>query len=193
MQDPMMLSNLMGYPQNFDNNQSPVEQVAIKKLPNPQNYKIVKCKNFEMGIIFLFNWHNYFLGNCKYKNLCTFAHGEAELRTKNENSFLSTNQTENNFNNNNSNNNNNTNFMQQMYNPYAQMNDMSAYQGYNNNPVWNGDFNQMYNFQNLPNNLNENGMINPNSINLNVNMMDMNSIDPNMLIFLQQQNRNIQN
>ena len=51
----MMLSNLMGYPQNFDNNQSPVEQVAIKKLPNPQNYKIVKCKNFEMGIIFLFN------------------------------------------------------------------------------------------------------------------------------------------
>lgn len=27
--------------------QQPVEQFAIKKLPNPQNYKIVKCKNFE--------------------------------------------------------------------------------------------------------------------------------------------------
>ena len=27
-----------------------VEQLAIKKLPNPQNYKIVKCKNFESGI-----------------------------------------------------------------------------------------------------------------------------------------------
>ena len=38
-------NNKMNQP-NFYNNQ-PIEQVAIKKLPNPQNYKIVKCKNFD--------------------------------------------------------------------------------------------------------------------------------------------------
>jgi hypothetical protein len=37
----------MGY--NFNTTNQPVEQVAMKKLPNPQNYKIVKCKNFDMG------------------------------------------------------------------------------------------------------------------------------------------------
>ena len=30
------------------NNQMDQAQ-AIKKLPNPQNYKIVKCKNFDIG------------------------------------------------------------------------------------------------------------------------------------------------
>jgi hypothetical protein len=47
MQDPMMFNNPMGY--NFNTTNQPVEQVAMKKLPNPQNYKIVKCKNFDMG------------------------------------------------------------------------------------------------------------------------------------------------
>ena len=35
---------------NNNNNSQQVEQNAIKKLPNPQNYKIVKCKNFDMGM-----------------------------------------------------------------------------------------------------------------------------------------------
>ena len=44
-----------------------------KKVPNPANFKIVKCKNFEKE------------GQCKYGNTCTFAHGETDLRTKSEN------------------------------------------------------------------------------------------------------------
>ena len=43
----MMFNNAMGY--NFNVSNQPIEQVAMKKLPNPQNYKIVKCKNFETG------------------------------------------------------------------------------------------------------------------------------------------------
>ena len=129
--------------------------------------------------------------------MCTFAHGEAELRTKNENSFLTTNETENNFPNINPNN----NFMQQMYNPYSQMNEMNSFPNlnYNNNPNY-GDFSQMYNFQNLPLHHmqnNENAMINPNNINLNSNLMGMDgSLDPNLLNFYHQQqllNRNTQN
>ena len=47
----MNFGNVMNYQQNLNNSSSnqPIEQIAIKKLPNPQNYKIVKCKNFEMG------------------------------------------------------------------------------------------------------------------------------------------------
>lgn len=36
------------------------------------NYKIVKCKNFENE------------GQCKYGSHCTFAHGDQELRSKND-------------------------------------------------------------------------------------------------------------
>jgi hypothetical protein len=46
----------------------------MKKPLNPQNYKIVKCKNFESG-------------SCKYGDNCTFAHGDEEVRSKTENSF----------------------------------------------------------------------------------------------------------
>ena len=34
-------NNMGGDRQNFTN--------PVKKMPNPSNYKIVKCKNFEMG------------------------------------------------------------------------------------------------------------------------------------------------
>lgn len=44
-----------------------------KKTPNPANFKIVKCKNFERD------------GMCKYGNACTFAHGDADLRAKTDN------------------------------------------------------------------------------------------------------------
>ena len=40
---------------------------------NVLNYKIAKCKNWEKD------------GNCKYGIHCTFAHGDAELRNKNDN------------------------------------------------------------------------------------------------------------
>ena len=73
-----------------------------------------------------------------------------------------------------------------MYNPYSQMQEMNAFQNYNINQNY-SDFNQMYNFQNPS--------VNPNNINLNTNMMgiDINSIDPNLLsYFQQQQNRNTQ-
>lgn len=40
---------------------------------NPLNYKIVKCKNYEKD------------GSCKYGNHCTYAHGDDDLRSKNEN------------------------------------------------------------------------------------------------------------
>ena len=44
-----------------------------KKSLNLQNYKIVKCKYWEKD------------NNCRYGSLCTFAHGDQELRTKSEN------------------------------------------------------------------------------------------------------------
>ena len=47
--------------------------IPQKKGPNPQNYKIVKCKYWEKD------------GTCCYGTLCSFAHGDAELRTKSQN------------------------------------------------------------------------------------------------------------
>ena len=47
-----------------------------KKGPNLQNYKIVKCKYWEKD------------GTCRYGTLCTFAHGDNELRKKSENIAL---------------------------------------------------------------------------------------------------------
>ncbi len=64
----MMSTNFLPNPDDMSSNNQ-------KKLPNPANFKIVKCKNFERE------------GHCKYGNTCTFAHGETELRTKTENSI----------------------------------------------------------------------------------------------------------
>ena len=42
---------------------------------NALNYKIVKCKNYEKD------------GTCKYGMHCTFAHGDSEMRNKNDNLY----------------------------------------------------------------------------------------------------------
>ena len=46
-----------------------------KSVPNPANFKIIKCKNWETS------------GSCKYGSVCTFAHGDSELRTKSDNNI----------------------------------------------------------------------------------------------------------
>ena len=48
-------------------------RTQTKKGTNSQNYKIVKCKYFERD------------GTCRYGTLCSFAHGESELRKKSDN------------------------------------------------------------------------------------------------------------
>lgn len=48
-----------------------------KKGLNVQNYKIVKCKYYEKD------------GSCRYGSLCTFAHGDEDLRTKGDNVMAS--------------------------------------------------------------------------------------------------------
>lgn len=52
------------------NNHDPTKP---KTTPDPSNFKIVKCKNWESS------------GSCKYGSVCTFAHGDFELRTKSDN------------------------------------------------------------------------------------------------------------
>ena len=47
----------------------------IKNQNSMLNYKIVKCKNWEKD------------GTCKYGVHCTFAHGDTELRHKNDNLY----------------------------------------------------------------------------------------------------------
>ena len=57
----------------ISNPQIPNNTPQDKKSLNLQNYKIVKCKYWEKA------------HNCRYGSLCTFAHGDEELRTKSDN------------------------------------------------------------------------------------------------------------
>ena len=50
-------------------------QNANKMQNSMLNFKIVKCKNWEKD------------GTCKYGVHCTFAHGDTELRHKNDNLY----------------------------------------------------------------------------------------------------------
>ena len=54
-------------------NQIPGNPYTDKTQNSIINYKIVKCKNWEKD------------KTCKYGSKCTFAHGDNELRTKNDN------------------------------------------------------------------------------------------------------------
>lgn len=144
---------------NFNQFQvNPLDQVhAMKKLPNPQNYKIVKCKNYDSGSIYNYS------GNCKYGHSCTFAHGETELRTKTKNSFF--NQPNQNVSGSNP---------QMVMIPGYNMNDVN-FPNQNSYPFnFPGDMNQqqMYNYQLMQNaqlmNENQNMFVNPSNINLNM-------------------------
>jgi len=64
---------LSGTPQTLNLNSN--NEKNNKQPPNPSNFKIVKCKNFEAN------------GSCKYGSVCTFAHGDTELRTKSDNNL----------------------------------------------------------------------------------------------------------
>ena len=58
----------------FDNNISQnFNKINTNNQKTALNYKIAKCKNWEKN------------GKCKYGNHCTFAHGNNELRNRNEN------------------------------------------------------------------------------------------------------------
>ena len=74
------LRNPTGNSMMFMNQNPLMTPPAIKKGPNAQNYKIVKCKYFEKE------------GMCRYGSLCTFAHGNAELRKKSDNVDITTQQ-----------------------------------------------------------------------------------------------------
>ncbi len=160
----------------YNQQQQPIEQFAIKKLPNPQNYKIVKCKNFETTGSNILT-----IGQCKYREMCTFAHGETELRTKNENTFLVGNSSQT------SNNNMNYNYSnsqpQMFVNPNNYMNFNANSQ---NAGEWTGDFSQMYSGQGYPfmNQMSSDNMgVNPNLINLNMNPMMMSNMNSGYLGF----------
>ena len=59
---------------NFGN---PLEQLSsMNKMPNISNYKTIQCKNYQKE------------GVCKYGNVCTFAHGEVDTRSKNQNTSV---------------------------------------------------------------------------------------------------------
>jgi hypothetical protein len=47
------------------------DQFQYKKGPNPQNFKVAKCKYWEKD------------STCRYGSLCTFAHGDSEVRKSN--------------------------------------------------------------------------------------------------------------
>ena len=64
-----------GQPQNMMGMYNP--NMFNKSQNNLLNYKIVKCKNWEKD------------KTCKYGAHCTFAHGDTDLHTKNDNLYMS--------------------------------------------------------------------------------------------------------
>ena len=151
--------------QNFNFPQIQNQGDQGKKVPNPQNYKIVLCKNFEKE------------GICKYESFCTFAHGDSELRSKVDNSLL-TQQIP---------------FNPQFMYPQMTPQDFQLMNNFQMMPQQNiYDINQMYQFQNIPpemmmNNPNDNNMPFPQ------NMSNLNNLNANNLNFYQPNIRNNNN
>jgi len=72
------------YSNNNYNNMNNMQMInKNKKTPNPQNFKIVKCVNFETRKC----WFIKLDGSCKYGSACTYAHGDSELRNKDQNQY----------------------------------------------------------------------------------------------------------
>ena len=68
-----------GMPPMSTNSSVSTDTSKVKNVPNPNNFKIVKCKNWETT------------GTCSYGSVCTFAHGDQELRTKVDNTQVMSN------------------------------------------------------------------------------------------------------
>ena len=145
-----------------------------KNQKNIINYKIVKCKNWEKD------------GSCKYGKYCTFAHGDNDLRSKNENLYQIQPQI--------------------MYNPFIdpmmlQMQMMNNFDGnkmQNMNQIMNGqvDQNQLMMRMNLNgnnNNMNMNNMNMNNMNNMNMNNMNMNNMNMNNMNNMNINNMNMNN
>ena len=66
-----------GQPQNLIGMNMYNPNMFNKTQNNLLNYKIVKCKNWEKD------------KTCKYGAHCTFAHGDTDLHTKNDNIYMS--------------------------------------------------------------------------------------------------------
>ena len=136
---------------------------TTKKGPSPQNYKIVKCKYWEKE------------GTCRYGTLCTFAHGDTEVRSKTENIMLTNQQPMGFYDMNN-----------QMPSDMNQMGGMNGMNGMNGMGGMNGmsGMNDPNMFNNAPFN-----MMNPYAMGFDQNMMmsqmmgfPQNVYDPNLMM-----------
>ena len=138
-----------------------------KNQKNIINYKIVKCKNWEKD------------GSCKYGKYCTFAHGDNDLRSKNENLYQIQPQI--------------------MYNPFIdpmmlQMQMMNNFDGnkmQNMNQIMNGQVDQNQLMMRM--NLNGNNLNNFNGNDLDLNNLNMNNININNMNMNNMNNMNMNN
>ncbi len=152
-------------PNSFSDNQIDFS----KNQKSLVNYKIVKCKNWEKD------------GTCKYGKHCTFAHGDDELRSKNENIYQMQ--------------------PQMLYNPFIdpmmlqmQMMNNNYFDGnqiQNFNPLINGQVDQNQLMMGM--NMNGNNLNNFNGNNLNGNELDLNNLNMNNMNNMNNLNMNNMN
>ena len=173
-------------PNSFSDNQMDFS----KNQKNLINYKIVKCKNWEKD------------GTCKYGKHCTFAHGDNELRSKNENiyqmqpqmlynPFFDPMMLQMQMMNNNYFDNNQIQNMNQLINGEVDQNQLMMKMNMNGNNLNNFNSSNVNNFNG--NNLNGNEVdlnnLNMNNMN-NFNMNNMNNLNMNNMTNLNMNNMN---
>jgi len=173
-----------GY-QELKNSSSSFNQNDGKRQPaNPSNFKIVKCKNWDQN------------GSCKYGSVCTFAHGDTEVRTKSDNNLqmsenaitldtmVPTNMSQ--YLMNDPNYIYNLMLQQQMMEMQGGQNQNTQYMGLNSQNIdtnqvnYMNQYNQMNNLGNM-NTMNTNLNMNNMNMNNNLNMMNMNSLGNNKI------------